>query len=216
MRKLLWTFSWVALLVIPGRTEIITRDLGFGLTYFRPNLIATDLTGVDSKTGCVLDLRYAKSSSTEVGSLGMWLAQNASTKNPALILTNEETGPEIRQLLSDLSKLSGVLTLGPIVDGFTPDIVIKTNPAEELLAYQALSSGTDIMQLITTAPIKIRHDEAAIMAAKNSGEGIPPEPAAELSDEVIPNQKSDVLIDSTLQRATQIHRGWVFLRGSKP
>ena len=92
--------------------------------------------------------------------------------------------------------------------------MIKTNPAEELLAYQALSSGTDIMQLITTTPIKIRHDEAAILAAKNSGEEIPVEPAAELSDVINPNQKSDVLIDSTLQRATQIHRAWVFLRGS--
>ncbi len=211
MRKFIFGISLLVLIAVSGRADHIERDLGFGLTYLRASSFLTDLPGEKQRGSTVLDLRYADGDNADAGLVRSWLKQHATTRVPIFILINEDTSAELLRKITSPPALSGVLTLGPAVDGFTPDIVINTFPEQERQIYVSLDSVVDIKTLIATSPKKIRRDEATMLAAKTRGETMVDEPEIELTDQTDPTAEFTPMIDWTLQRAMQIHRSWIFL-----
>ena len=108
---------------------------------------------------------------------------------------------------------AGLLLIGPATAALTPDLVIKTTPADERRAYDALEHGSDAAALLTDKPVKPRHDEAElarlrqIPATDTSVDDDPPPPA-----KPTPPAPPPSLIDSALQRAVQMHRALLALR----
>lgn len=192
----------------PGRIE---RDLGDGLTYVRARALPADLPESPTKpTALVLDLRYVHANENAAKALGAWLQFHASLRTPVYVLVNNSTATDILNFLESEAPSVGVITVGTASSRFVPDIPLKISPVTERYAYDALDHGTTLESLLTDEPGKVRHDEASI-AQEHS---VPPEVADDLSDGLsdAPMPPAAVtpparpLIDSTLQRAVQLHR----------
>ncbi|MCF7688280.1 MAG: hypothetical protein K9M98_11420 [Cephaloticoccus sp.] len=216
MKIFLLAIGLVAWFTPTGRTEPIERDFGFGLTYFRIDPLAADLPLKPLHGSCVLDLRYVTEVPTSSLQLHAWLKDNASLRNPVFILFNARTSPVLLQQLAPRSDTPGVLTLGSVSAGFSPDITIAVSAEVEARAYAALSATPDIRTLIQATPSKIRRDEAAMLVAQSMGEPMTTEPETELTDELAAPAPNAPLMDLTLQRAVQIHRAWSFLHPPHP
>jgi len=216
MKIVLLAIGLVAWFTVSGRTEPIERDLGFGLTYLRAATLPADLPLKPVQGSCVLDLRYATNEPESSLQLHAWLKDNASPRHPVFILFNARTSPVVLQQLVPRSDTPGVLTIGSVSAGFSPDITIAVSPEVEARAYAALSAIPDIRTLVQVTPSKIRRDEAAMLVAQSNGEPMTTEPETELTDDVAAPGQDAPLMDFTLQRAVQIHRAWSFLHPPDP
>ncbi|MFI5355843.1 MAG: hypothetical protein ACHQ4G_00765 [Opitutales bacterium] len=193
----------------------LERDLGDGLTYLRVENFPADLPAQPPGGAVVLDLRYAHATGDAAATLADWLNRHAATQTPVLILANAATAPDLRRPLAKHPAPLAV-TLGLAGKDFHPDIAIHTTVAEERKAYAALPQAADVAKLLSVSPAKVRHDEAAMVKAINEGTPVPdddddaePAPDDAKTPAVLPP-----LIDSTLQRAVQLHQAWIALHPS--
>lgn len=196
--------------ICTGTAAPLTRDLGEGLVYLR----AADLPADFSQPACVLDLRYAQTDAASVPALVAWMKSRSAAQQVMFVLVNHATAHAVVDALAHHAVLPGLLTLGPKLDDYTPDIIVPVDTAEEQRAYAALPDTADISTLLEPAPAKVRHDEAAIEKAMNAGDV--PEPASEpaIAPETLIDPEPDTPappVDRTLQRAVHIHRGWLAL-----
>lgn len=191
----------------------LTRDLGLGLTYHRAAALPADLptTEAGRKQPCVLDLRYAQGDATAGAALQAWLKFRAAPRTPVLLLVNAETAAPLLAAVGPQLAAAGVVTIGSGSSGPTPDLTVKTVPADERRAYDALAAGSPVELLLNDAPEKTRNDEARLAQDHH---GAPPDPGS-VSDDALDDLKPTVekgppkpapLIDAALQRAVQLHR----------
>ena len=198
----------------PDRLE---RELGLGLGYCRAHTLPADLPAAAAKPRpLVLDLRYARGDDSAATLLGNWLKFHSSAATPVFVLVNAGTAPALLAYLAAIEPPAGLVTLGPASPAFEPDIPLKISPADERAAYDALEHGTPIEALLADHSAKPRHDEAAI-ALERTGS---PEDSAAADDG--PSDAPGTapaapappppLVDTSLQRAVNLHRTLLALR----
>jgi hypothetical protein len=223
MRPPFLCLSFLALAtgLIPSRAELVSRDLGQGLGYFRAHALPDELPPASVKPGpMVLDLRFTSAEGSANTALDAWLKFRATPETPVFLLINSDTAPILRRLLAAGPARPGVVTLGGSAEDFTPDIVIGDSADEERRAYDALEHGASVLSLTTENAGKPRVDEASIMHDRAN----PPAEIAEsdpldLQDKhpaeptsPPPPSAGLVAIDHSLQRAVQLHRSLLALK----
>lgn len=205
----------LALFTSALQAELITRDLGENLYYFRARVLPRDLPPAELKEkSVILDLRYALAENDATTALQTWLESTATVKTPVFVLINADTAPAIREFLDARRSHPGLVTIGQAIPGFEPDIAVDSSSDEERRAYDALTPETRIEALITENADKPRIDEASIMRARADAQDEPVE--ANPLDRLTPTEKKTDSppppIDRTLQRAVHLHRALLALR----
>jgi hypothetical protein len=201
--------------------ELIERDLGEGLVYFRTHTLPADLPPPGAKTGpMVLDLRFTKSEESGDKALDAWLKFRATASTPVIVLINSETAPDLRLVAAHHKSTAGIVMLGESSTELTADIPLAKAGEPERVAYAALENGATLESLIVENAGKPRIDEATIMHDRanppseftsadplelNDGPAVKPD----ASPAVLP---SAPVIDFSLQRAVQIHRALLALK----
>lgn len=205
MKKILLSCLLGAIFTVVGIAQPLERDLGRGLIYLRVQTLPADLPAQSTAPSHVLDLRYATGDATGIKS---WISAHASRQSPVFILANAETQLD---LLPPNKSVPGVIILGRASGNFHPDIAITVTPELEKRAYDAIPEAESIETLLKAPAEKPRYDEAAVVKAQKEGRAWEPEPLPE-DDAPAKTDTPAPLIDFTLQRAVQIHRGWLVLR----
>ena len=195
----------------------LDRDLGQGLAYARIRSVPADLPPAPTKLGAiVLDLRYAGADVSGPGALGSWLQVRATRHTPVFVLVNADTAPALLDYLANSPSLPGLVTLGPDIDHYEPDVPLSVDPAAERAAYDALDRGATLASLLTDQPDKPRHDEAVIAREHST-----PTTGVDDNDSLPGDDEEDAaaappapppLIDGTLQRAVHLHRALLALK----
>lgn len=188
----------------------VTHDLGQGLTYVRVAALPLDLPASQQVRACVLDLRSAAGDEAAALALAAWLKFHAAERRPVFILANGETAAPLRAVLASDRLPAGALTLGRATAGFTPDIAIAVEPANEARVLALLAAGTPPADLLQENAGKVRYDEA-VMVRELAGK---PSPAGtdETDAPSTAAKPTEPPIDRTLQRAVQVHRGLAALK----
>lgn len=190
----------------------LERDLGQGLGYFRISAAHSGLPNNSLNRSCVLDLRYTTTDAVDVAALSAWLQHHATPRTPIFVLANAHTAPALRGALTAIAPHTRLLIIGPATAEFHPDIAIIISAEAERRAYDALTTDTAIATLLNPSAAKSRHDEAAILAARQRGEILAEETEPELTDAPATEVP---MVDSSLQRAVQLHRAWLILGAKK-
>ncbi len=192
------------------------NDLGQGLLYCRVHALPADLPSANTaKSALVLDLRYTLTDDTGATAFSAWLGFRPTTL-PVFILVNADTGPALLQALAGRPVPSGVVTLGPTLSAFTPDVPLKISADTERRAYAAFDHGTAMESLIVEKIDKPRYDEAS-MVKDHVSDSEQPAPDDEDDADAKPDPAKDKpapppqLIDLALQRAVQLHRALLAL-----
>lgn len=205
-----------------ARAEIIVRDLGEGLAYYRSHGLPGDLPPAAAKSGpLVLDLRFSAADEKAGTALDAWLDFRATSSTPVLLLINAHTAPVLRTTVASHRPQTGLIVIGESSAELIPDLLIKTGDSERR-AYDALEHGASAASLITENAGKPRIDEASIMRDRaNPPSEFPEANPLELRD-APPSPASTtpsaspatepVVIDYALQRAVQVHRALVALK----
>lgn len=215
-RKLACTFFLSLGLLFTARAALAATpvDLGQGLLYCRVHVLPADLPAADTgKSALVLDLRYTTTDDAGAAAFSAWLGFRAANQ-PVFILTNADTGPALLHALAAQPLPSGVVTLGPLLPAFTPDVPLKISPGTDRRAYDAFDHGSTIEALTVEKIDKPRYDEASLVKEHASDSEPPP-------DDTDASAKPDVatpkpppppqLIDLALQRAVQLDRALLAL-----
>jgi hypothetical protein len=216
-----FTLIFVLLGLSSLRAQLVERDLGEGLTYFRTHTLPADLPPAATKSGpMVLDLRFAKCDESGEKALDAWLKFRATAATPVIVLINSETALPLRQSTTRHKSRMGVVTLGESSDELATDVPIAKAGEAERAAYDALEHGASLESLIVENASKPRIDEASIMHDRaNPPSEFTSNDPLELSDG--PTVKPDAsvavipaapVIDYSLQRAVQIHRALLALK----
>jgi hypothetical protein len=174
------------------------RDLGQGLRYVRIRELPADLPASPSgpRSGCVVDVRYVPAGRDAAVAFMAWLKFRATPRAPVFVLANRETSAELRRVLAEPHRGTGVVVLGIAGPGFDPDVLVPSTPENDKAAYDALEKSVPLEALLTDLPGKVRHDEARL------ARGLPP--AAEGDGPTAKPRPGPV--DATLQRAVHLHR----------
>lgn len=195
-----------------ARAATVERDLGPGLIYLRAASLPADLSLETKTPACVLDLRYATAAGEVAKALGAWINLHTTEKHQVYVLINGSTARGILEELARLAEHPGLLTLGPALPHYQPDIVVPADPAEERRAYDAFAQSQDPDKLLAPPSDKTRYDEAAMVKAMHDGEPLPDaEPVPDLEDVKKEPTAPPPLVDHALRRAVQIHRAWQVL-----
>ncbi|MDE3084927.1 MAG: hypothetical protein KGJ37_06915 [Verrucomicrobiota bacterium] len=202
-------FSLLILFAAPIFLPAAPISLGQGLAFERVHKLPADLptSGPAKKEAVILDLRYVQTDDAGAAAFSAWLSFR-TTSLPAFILVNTKTSPLLVRALKARPEPPGVVTLGPALADFTPDIALKISPDVEQRAYNAFEHGASLDSLITEKVDKRRYDESALVKAHVSDTQAQPEedePAAAKPKSPPP------LVDLTLQRAVQLHRALLAL-----
>ena len=206
MKKLLSWLVLSSLLVVSPGFAAVAQDLGEGLSYFRLRALPADLPSTPALKACVLDLRYTPGDAPAAAALAAWLKFHTATRTPVFLLANSATATALLHVLAGPALPAGTLTLGLPAPGFSPDIAIPTTAEAESRAYAALTAGTPLAALVQENAVKPRYDEAEMLRRKASGEPL----ESEEDDAPVttqPTPPAPPLLDATLQRAVQLHRG---------
>lgn len=199
-----------------ARAEVLERDLGEGLQFFRAHVLPADLPSDKAKTGpLVLDLRYTLAETDAARALEAWLKFRATDHTPVFVLFNTDTALSLRDLVASVEGRPGLITLGRPTATFTPDIAIDCPAEEERKAYDALEKSPSVDSVLRENLDKPRVDEASIMHARaESSNGAPESAASEhpTSTEKKSPPPASNPIDRPLQRAVQLHRALVALK----
>ncbi len=188
----------------------LALDLGQGLAYHRAHTLPGDLPSASpaKPRPLVLDLRYATGDANAGTALAASLKFHAAPRSPIFLLANAATGPAIRSAFAARDDAAGLVVLGVASAGFTPDIDLPVDPAEERRAYDALENGTALAALIAPPLEKPRYDEAKLVAERLPARAPTPDP-----EPVVPAPSAPPpLIDAVLQRAVHLHRALLALK----
>jgi hypothetical protein len=203
---------WAVISLVPTQAELVTRDLGNDLRYFRAQVIPSDLPSTQVKSGpLVLDLRYALAEAEAANAFDAWLKFRATAKTPVFLLINSETAPALRDMISaSPATRPYVISIGRPTTDTKPDIAINTTADEERRAYDALESTKAVESLLVENTDKARVDEASIMRARSEAEE--QELDANPLDRITPTETkaqptARTPIDRALQRAVHLHHG---------
>jgi hypothetical protein len=215
-RNLACTFVLSIGLLFTARAALAAApiDLGQGLLYCRVHVLPADLpAAVTGKSALVLDLRYTTTDEAGAAAFSAWLGFR--TANQAVfILANAGTGPALLHALAARPLPSGIVTLGPPLPTFTPDVPLKIPPGTDHRAYDAFDHGSAIESLIVEKIDKPRYDEASMVKEHASDSEPPPDDtdASAKPDVATPKPASPPqLIDLALQRAVQLDRALLAL-----
>ena len=195
------------------RADLISRELGENLRYFRAHVLPAELPAADvPPSPIILDLRYTRTEPGAANALDAWLKFRATPTTPIVVLVNSETSSEVREMITPASKRADLVTVGRKTGDVAPDIVIETTDDEERRAYDALEQSTSVESLITENADKPRVDEASIMRDRAEGNdrpfGADPRANAEKKTET----PAPTLVDRALQRAIHLHRALLALQ----
>jgi hypothetical protein len=195
---------------------ITEHDLQQDLAYARSANLDADLDAIDQSLtrhpALVLDLRQAAATEKSAATLAQLLARPPATPRYVriLLLGKNSSRALMKELTTDIP---GVVTLSAQSELFTPDIKVAVTAEEDRLAYEALTGGTPLDQLLSgSTPKKIRYDEASLVREHNTPRQPPqretPEEdhdgaAAPAVQEPKPNTPP---VDYVLLRAVQLHR----------
>lgn len=181
----------------------LERDLGQGLSYVRVRELPGDLPGQPTgpTPACVVDVRYVAADRDVAAAFSAWLKFRASARSPVLVLANRETSLELRRVLQEPHRGTGLVVIGIAGPGFEPDVAVRSTPEDEKMAYGALGQATPLAALVTDHPDKPRNDEARLAKA--------PIPEVEHPE---PGGSGSPGVDATLQRAVHLHRSLIALR----
>jgi len=187
----------------------IITPLNSHIIYLRlhrlPNDLPAQLEALNKV--CILDLRNLKSRDEDAQKLNAWVLNQASLKTPVLILQNEETSYSLVSPYTPThTKTIGVITLGPTVSRFPPDIQVDVSSESDQQGYKAFETGTSLELLITPKIDKVRDDEERLNKEHVTDSSQPLEP------EVKENHLSTVVTDPVLQRAFHLVEGLVALK----
>ena len=188
-----------------GAATVLERDLGQGLTYVRIRELPGDLPTkpVGTIPACVVDVRYVQAGRDEAAAFSAWLRFRATPRSPVLVLANRDTSFDLRLVLREPHRGTGIVVIGIPGPAFEPDVTVRSTPEKEKVAYEALAKGTPLATLVIDHPDKVRNDEARLArgpAADPEGNGSPP------GEVVAPG------VDAALQRAVHLHRSLAALR----
>lgn len=188
-------------------------DLGQGLLYRRVHALPADLptSETEKKSALVLDLRYVGTDDAGAEAFAAWLGFRTAAR-PVFILVNADTGASLIHLLAVQPGRPGVVTLGPPLPAFTPDVPLKASPETERRAYDALEHGAAVESLIVEKIDKTRYDEAALVKDHASDSAPPPDEDAGGEDAAAKKPAPPPqLIDLALRRAVQLDRALLAL-----
>lgn len=213
------------------RATTLEHDLQQGLAFLRTADLSTDLAIIEKaiahRAALVLDLRQTAADDESAATLGRLLSRPpAVVRFARFILVSRNTSPSLLRQLAN--PYPGVVTLSAQNEGLTPDIPVGTTPEDDVLAYDALTSGASLDKLLSgTTPQKARYDEATLVRDHaNGGNGNgrqqpDEEPEAEpatSSQATLPVPVATVEkpaaqpVDRVLLRAVQLHRTLLALR----
>jgi hypothetical protein len=200
-------FSVLSLLSSVQAAEPVTLDQG--LTYLRItslNQSARDLREALLKPApLVIDLRYTANEPDAVDALR---ALNSQPAKPTLyILVSPSTPASFTEILTKTS--TPLVILGIKGSHPEPEVVVAQSAENDRKAYDALTSGTPLADLISGKVEKERFDEASLVTEFKAGnhDAHPPETPAD-GKASAPAK----LIDRVLQRAAHLHRALLALK----
>ena len=194
----------------------LERDLGRGLAYLRVVRLPADLPTkmAEPHKALVLDLRFVSADATAGKAFEAWLRFHANANSPLTILINSETSPLLLRAFLASPLPPGVVTIGPAASEFKADVSVDVSPEAERLAYDALTQGTPVEDLIAHKLDKPRRDEAELARQHTNGstdedsEAPSPKAAATPASSAIAAPVTDLV----LARAVQLHRALLALR----
>jgi hypothetical protein len=209
-------FALLLSFVLSARADLKAApvDLGQGLLYCRVHTLPADLPPARTeKSSLIIDLRYLAADETGSSAFSVWLGFRAATQ-PVFILVNGGTAPALLRVIARRPQPSGIVSLGPSLPSFTPDVPLKISADTERRAYEAVEDGVTIESLIVQKIDKTRYDEASMVKDHASDSEPPPDdgPApAEPDSAAAKPAAPPPLIDLALQRAVQLHRALLAL-----
>ena len=203
--RLIFLVFSLALLPRLAEAAPLARDLGAGLIYVRVRELPGDLPTQPAgpAPACVVDVRYAPADRDVASAFSAWLKFRATVRSPVFVLANRETSVELRRVIREPHRGTGIVVIGIAGPDFEPDVAVRSTPENEKLAYEALGKETPLSALLADHPDKLRNDEARL--ARPSA----PPPEDEPADTAKPGSPG---VDATLQRAVHLHRSLVALR----
>jgi hypothetical protein len=186
-------------------------ELAPGLTYMRPGIKATPVTG-----SAVIDLRYVTDEASAAPLLTAVEPGKANDRRIILVLVSPETPAGLRRQLIAIPRC---LTLGHAAPELKTDIVVTTSAEADRRAFDALAAGTAPEKLLIENADKMRYDEASLVrehsGATESVEDADKAPTPESPNAATPTTPATPevpVVDAVLQRAVQIHRGLTVLK----
>ena len=213
MKRLLLLFSH--LVALAGAATNEPTDLGNNLSYLRVHSLADSTPylrpALSANRPLVLDLRYTTATEESLVALRSALAQHP--REAVLFVLISSATPTA--LVGALNQTPGALISLGATSTRSARIEVKTDPATDRRAYDALDAGTPLETLISGKVEKERYDEASLVAEFKNGnlEAEPPpepDPTAPKPDE--PTPKDPPLVDRVLQRAVHLQQAMLALR----
>lgn len=223
-----FSFSILFLVLSASIQAAAPSDLGQGLTYLRIQSLvksAQDLRAALLRPApLVLDLRYT---ADEPAAADVLRELNSQPAKPRLyVLVSPATPTSVAGILTTTS--TPLVTLGVKDSVPVAQVVVAQTPEADRAAYDAVESGTALVQLIAGKIEKERFDEAALVQEFKNGhhEAHPPAVPALLSSEnkggsqvegseagpAKPADSPAVPTDRVLQRAVHLHRALLALK----
>lgn len=208
MKHLLPVFCFLSSVLCGPATEL--ADLGQGLGYLRVHVPADAGKAGAADGALVLDLRYADADEAFAADLKAALAARP-VNAPLFILVS----PATPAVLASVILQSPALTLGIAGALPAPQIVVKTDAANDRHAYDAFEAGTPVDTLITGKVKKERFDEATLVEEfKNGNPDAAPPPGPDPTAPKAGGEpaKPVPLTDRVLQRAVHLHQALLALK----
>jgi hypothetical protein len=201
---------------------ITEHDLQQDLAYARSANLDADLEAIGQSLtrhpALVLDLRQASATEKSAATLAQLLARQPSTPRYVriLLLSKNSSRALMKELTTDIP---GVVTLSAQSELFTPDIKVAVTAEEDRLAYEALTGGTPLDQLLSgSTPKKIRYDEASLVREHNTPRQPPQRETAEEDHDdttapaVQEPKPNTPPVDYVMLRAVQLHRALLAMK----
>jgi hypothetical protein len=204
--KLMTLLAISSLLLVSRARATELTDLGQGLGYLRVHSLDAAIKPLAGSGALVLDLRHSSTSPETSIAFQAALAKRDDLTNPLYILVGPNTPVPFVNALP-----KAVITLGIGGSQSAPRVIVDQSPEADQLAYDALESGTSLLDLISGRIEKDRYDEASLVQEFKGGnlEAHPPEKKPANASEAVPpvaESKPNRLTDRVLQRAVHLHR----------
>lgn len=190
-------------------------DLGHNLSYLRVHSLADSAPQLRSALSAgrpfVLDLRYASAGDESLAVLRTALARHPRGTELFILIS----GATPAAVVEAVSQAPGACISLGATSTRSARIEVRTDPAADRRAYDALEAGTPVAALISGKLEKERFDEATLVQEFKNGnhDAEPPagpDPTAVRPDH--PEPKAAPLVDRVLQRAVHLHQAMLALR----
>lgn len=185
-------------------------DLGHDLNYLRVHSIVLERDAIASAVGkpraLVLDLRYPLDERDAGETLRQQLAAHTGTARLYILVSPATPIPIVGAIASHPARLT---TLGVKGSRPEPQVAVLQSAEDDRRAYDALTNGTSLADLLSGKIEKDRFDEASLVHEFKNGhpDARPPETDAAKTGETPVR-----LTDRVLQRATHLHRALQVLK----